>query len=311
VISHQIWFWAKPSEREVPQAGVLGAADAVLAPGPAPVPQFQVRELAFPGAGGEGGEPVPVDVGEPQLRAGMGPFLADDDPHPGRPGRQVQHPGDVRDPGAVPDLPVSVVSRRPRIRRDPEDGGLHLPGDRHADRIVQPPRWGGQPVQEPVRPAAGVSADQDPAPQVTRQLGQRQPGRLDMVGRRVRPGAPTPQHEGQRLPAPASAVAGEGGHGLEAERLLPRGSGFLFLRVGDHDRGVQVDRDQPAARARRGVPGQRPSPLPGRRPGGPDRLQRPRQVPASWLTSRDTTGSDATGPSGDTVTWVVRALFFT
>ena len=47
----------------------------------------------------------------------------------------------------------------------------------------------------------------------------------------------------------------------------------------------------------RGVPGQRPGPLPGRRPGGPDGLQRPRQVPASRLTSRETTGSDATGPA--------------
>ena len=55
-------------EREVPQPGVLGIADAVLAAGPAAVPQLQVRELAFPGVGGEGGEPVAVDVGEPQLR---------------------------------------------------------------------------------------------------------------------------------------------------------------------------------------------------------------------------------------------------
>jgi hypothetical protein len=33
------------------------------------VPQFQVCELPVPGVGGEGGEPVPVDVSEPQLRA--------------------------------------------------------------------------------------------------------------------------------------------------------------------------------------------------------------------------------------------------
>ena len=35
---------------------------------------------------------------------------------------------------------------------------------------------------------------------------------------------------------------------------------------------------RPAVRAGRGVPGQRPGPLPRRRPRGPDRLQRPRQV---------------------------------
>jgi len=49
--------------------------------------------------------------------------------------------------------------------------------------------------------------------------------------------------------------------------------------MGDHDRGVQVHGDQPAARARGGVPGQRPRPFPGRGPGSPDRLQRLRQVP--------------------------------
>ena len=59
---------------EVAQAGVLGAADAVLAPGAAAVPQFQVGELAACGAGGEAGEAVAVDVGEPQLRAGVRTF---------------------------------------------------------------------------------------------------------------------------------------------------------------------------------------------------------------------------------------------
>jgi hypothetical protein len=73
------------------------------------VPQFQVRELAAFRVGGEGGEPVPVDIGEPQLRPGMRPLLADDDPHPGRPGGQVRQAGDVGDPGAVPDLPVPVI----------------------------------------------------------------------------------------------------------------------------------------------------------------------------------------------------------
>jgi hypothetical protein len=39
---------------------------------PAAVPQFQVRKLAFLRVGGEAGEPVPVKVGEPQLRPGGG-----------------------------------------------------------------------------------------------------------------------------------------------------------------------------------------------------------------------------------------------
>src|SRR6516164_9830266 len=48
-------------QRQVPQPGVLGAADPVLAAGPPAVPQLQVGELAFLGVGGEGGEPVAVD----------------------------------------------------------------------------------------------------------------------------------------------------------------------------------------------------------------------------------------------------------
>jgi hypothetical protein len=48
------------------------------------------------------------------------------------------------------------------------------------------------------------------------------------------------------------------------------------LGARDHDGGVQVDRDQAAVRAGRGVPGQRP--LPRCRPRGPDRLQRLRPV---------------------------------
>jgi hypothetical protein len=43
------------------------------------VPQLQVGELAFPRVGSEAGEPVPVDVGEPQLRPGVRALLADDD----------------------------------------------------------------------------------------------------------------------------------------------------------------------------------------------------------------------------------------
>ena len=62
-------------QRQVPQSGVLGAADPVLAPGPAAVPELKVSELAFPRVSRESGEAVAVDVGEPQLRAGCGRSL--------------------------------------------------------------------------------------------------------------------------------------------------------------------------------------------------------------------------------------------
>jgi hypothetical protein len=48
--------------------------------------------------------------------------------------------------------------------------------------------------------------------------------------------------------------------------------------MGDHDGGVQVDGDQAAVRAGRGVAGQRPRPLPGRSTRGADRLQRLRRI---------------------------------
>jgi hypothetical protein len=41
---------------------------------------------------------VPVEVGEPQLRARVRALLADDDPHPAGPAAGVQQAGDVRDP---------------------------------------------------------------------------------------------------------------------------------------------------------------------------------------------------------------------
>jgi mannose-6-phosphate isomerase-like protein (cupin superfamily) len=92
---------------------------------------------------------------------------------------------------------------------------------------VQAPAGAGQPGQELVGAAAGIGADQHPAPQPAGQLGQGQPGGLDVVAGGVRPGVAGPQHDGQRLPA-AVAVVGEAGQRVEAPGLLPRGSG-LFL----------------------------------------------------------------------------------
>ena len=67
--------------------------------------------------------------------------------------------------------------------------------------------------------AAGIGADQDLAAQLARELREREPGRLDMVGAGVRPGVPRAEHDGQRLPGPVRPVIGPGGHGMEAEGL--------------------------------------------------------------------------------------------
>jgi len=72
------------------------------------VPQLQVGQLpagtTSGGVGGERRDPVPVDVSDSQLRAGVGSFLADDDPHPRRPPGQVQQASQLGDPRAVADL---------------------------------------------------------------------------------------------------------------------------------------------------------------------------------------------------------------
>ena len=50
-------------------------------------------QLVAAAASDKPGDPVPVGVGEPQLRARMGAFLAQDQPGAVRPGRQVRQPG--------------------------------------------------------------------------------------------------------------------------------------------------------------------------------------------------------------------------
>ena len=125
---------------------------------------------------------MPADVGEPQLRAGMRAFLADDDPHSPRPRGQVQQAGQLGDPRTVADLPVTVVSRGPCPVRDLQDGVLHVIGHGEPNRVVQPPSGFGQPGQEVVRAAAGVGPDQHPPPDCLRQLRQRQSRRGDVIG---------------------------------------------------------------------------------------------------------------------------------
>lgn len=105
-------------EGQVTQAGVFGGADAVLDAGVAAVPQFQVGELAAFGVGEEAGDTESVGVGEAELRAGVGAFLAQDQPGALRLGGQVDHAGDLGDPCSVAGFAVGVVGRRPRAGGD-------------------------------------------------------------------------------------------------------------------------------------------------------------------------------------------------
>ena len=118
---------------------------------------------------------VAVDVGESQPGARVRALFADDGAHPGRPDVRPQQACDVRDPRALPDPAVSVIGRRPRVCRQFQDRFLDALGDGHADGVVQPLRLRGQPLEELVRAAAGVCADQDLPQQTARQLGEREP----------------------------------------------------------------------------------------------------------------------------------------
>jgi hypothetical protein len=55
-----------------------------------------------------------VKVGEAQMGAGVRAFVADDHPHPLRPARQVQQPGELGDPRARPHLPPLRHRQVPR-----------------------------------------------------------------------------------------------------------------------------------------------------------------------------------------------------
>lgn len=67
----------------------------------------------------------------------MRSFPADDKPHaPGLAG-QVQHAGDLGDPGAVAGLAAAVISRRPRRGGDFQDRVADVAGDRHPDRVCR------------------------------------------------------------------------------------------------------------------------------------------------------------------------------
>jgi hypothetical protein len=139
-------------------------ADAVLDPGVLAVAQFQARELTghdpVGRVGDKPGDAVSVGIGESQLRPGVGTFLAQDQPGPVRPGRQVHQCGGVGHPGAVADAAVGLDRRIPRA------GGVeHLGGvtDAGVDRAAKGepdvlfPAGGGEAVSG----AGRVGADQN------------------------------------------------------------------------------------------------------------------------------------------------------
>ena len=106
----------------------------------AAVAKFQVGQLApgSTGAGGgeETGDPHPVVVGDAQLRTGVRAFLTQDQPGARRPGRQVDAPGELGDPGPVAELDprtglpgaglAGLIRRGPRRRGQGGEGGVNV-----------------------------------------------------------------------------------------------------------------------------------------------------------------------------------------
>ena len=166
--SHEIWFLVKAVQRKVAQPGVFGVADAVLAPGAATVPKFQVSERAALSVGSEGGEPVPVNIGEPQLRA--------------RRGRSLQTIARV--PSGQPDnssRPVSSATRAPGRTRSFTNAGWSA--DLRADRVPHSGRSASGQTRRVTDNGGHVT---DPLRQMYRQRADRWPGGRSCEGGRRR-----------------------------------------------------------------------------------------------------------------------------
>ena len=98
--------------------------------------------------------------------AGVGVLPSDDDPHPGRPGRQVEHAGDLHNVTVLPRLTIGGESGLPRRLGDLGDGVADLVGQGVPDRVLHGPAafcvLHSDPVEQLVGGAGAVGADQHP-----------------------------------------------------------------------------------------------------------------------------------------------------
>jgi len=169
--------------------------------------------------------------------------------------------------GARADFAPGVIGRSPRTRGHLEDGRLHLFGDGEPHRVGQAAARAGQPVQELTRAAARIGADQHPPPYLAGQLGQGQPGGLDVVSSRVRAGVSCPQQDRQRLPGAFGAMISE-----DRQRVMAIGfytSVPPALSPSTPSRSSRQYRRSPAHRCQAPHRQPVPRPAPGRRPAPP------------------------------------------
>jgi len=180
--------------------------DAVFDAGMRAVPGFQERQLSGGGVGDEGLVTPAVGLLEQgQLGAGVGAFAAHDDPHPGRPGAQVEQPGEFGDIAAGAYTAVSIQCGSPYLLGDQRDGRAQCLGECEPDRLVDAAASDlvvvGHPVQQPVGGPGAISADQQVFAVRCRDLGDRGGQDFEVIGGGVAPALP-----GRRRAASSSVV---------------------------------------------------------------------------------------------------------
>ncbi len=182
----------------------------------------------------------------------MGPLLAQDQPGPGRPRRQVDQVGGLGDPSAVADTTVGVDRRIPALT-DVEGvhGVLHPPI--HGVAEGEPHPRGAAGVGEVVGGPGGVAAHQHRrligvvamigvGPPSRRQAGECLRQDTDVVSCGVGAGATWAQQPGQRFTAGDLRAIQKRQQRVMPEGLLP-GRPRLLLVIGmiDNQGGVDID----------------------------------------------------------------------
>ncbi len=192
----------------------------------------------------------------------MRAFAAHDDAHARGPLAQharADQPRQLGDVTALPDAAVSVQGRSPDLLRHLIDRRTDLFGDSEPDRVVHGAAADltllVQPVQQLVRGASTVGADQQVLAVGGGDLPDRLGQDLHVIRGRVRPGVPSPQRRGQEL---LGVVA------PHSERVIPEGPFerrrcMLLLAVRDHDRGVHVQHHDVAQVAAGDLAGRHPA----------------------------------------------------
>ena len=151
--------------REIAHAGVLAGSDRVLDASAAAVTELQDGDVAAVLVGEEAGVPVAMFIEDLELRAGMRPLAADDQPGALRPGREIDAVRELGHPCAVTVLSVGVDRLLPLVFRDFEDRGADGVGQLVADREPDTglAAAGGERVGAP----ADIGADQHLAAEVS------------------------------------------------------------------------------------------------------------------------------------------------